>query len=71
MLNNYDIVIFNSYNNHAFILTMLLKLFGFKKAKIAIESDTQLIFPENIIKRLKRIYLSYIFKKICLWISSR
>ena len=64
VLNNYDIVIFNSYNNHAFILTMLLKIFGFKKAKIAIESDTQLILPENIIKRLlKRIYLSYIFKK--------
>ena len=64
VLNNYDIVIFNSYNNHAFILTMLLKLFGFKKVKIAIESDTQLIIPENITKRLlKRIYLSYVFKK--------
>ena len=64
VLNNHDIVIFNSYNNHIFILTILLKLLGFKKAKIAIESDTQLISPENIIKRLlKRIYLSYIFKK--------
>ena len=64
VLDKYDLVIFNSYNNYTFILSMLLKLFGFKKTKFAIESDTQLLIPQNKFKQIiKRIYLSYIFRK--------
>ena len=40
---------------------MILKLFGFKKAKIAIESDTQLIIPENITKRFLKRYLFVLY----------
>jgi len=64
VLDKYDLVIFNSYNNYVFILSMLLKLFGFKKTKFAIESDTQLLIPQNKFKQIiKKIYLSYIFRK--------
>ena len=63
VLNEHDLVIFNSYNNYIFILSIILKIFGFKKIKIAIESDTQLLIPNNIKRIIKKIYLSYIFKK--------
>lgn len=60
---NNDFIIINGYNNYPFILTFILNVFSFKKKYIAIESDTQLRIPKNILKRfIKKIYLNIIFR---------
>ena len=59
----YDFVIINGYNNYVFILTFLFNIFSTNKKYIAVESDTQLKIPNNIIKRIiKYIYLNVIFR---------
>lgn len=58
-----DFIIVNGYNNYCFIITFILNLFSSKKKYIAIDSDTQLSFPRNLLKRLaKSIYLTIIFR---------
>ena len=58
-----DFVIINGYNNYVFILTFLFNIFSINKKNIAVESDTQLKIPRNIIKRIiKYIYLNVIFR---------
>ena len=58
-----DFIIINGYNNYPFIITFLLNLFSFKNKFIAIESDTQLSLPKNMMKRLiKWLYLSIVFR---------
>ena len=53
----------NGYNNYPFILTFILNLLSSKKKYLAIDSDTQLSFPGNLLKRFfKWIYLSIIFR---------
>ena len=60
---NNDFIIINGYNNYPFVLNFMLNLFSVKKKYIAIESDSQLILPNNFFKRLiKWLYLSVIFK---------
>ena len=60
---NHDFIIVNGYNNYPFILTFLFNLFSFNKRYIAIESDTQLVIPNNFEKRfIKWLYLSFIFR---------
>jgi len=59
--NNF--IIINGYNNYVFILTFLFNFFSVKRKYIAIESDTQLKIPKNIIKSIiKYLYLSLVFK---------
>ena len=63
VLKEYDIIIINGYNNYVFIFTYLFNILFFKKKHIAIESDTQLQFPKNLVKRfIKYIYLNIIFR---------
>jgi len=58
-----DFVIINGYNNYVFILTFLFNIFSINKKNIAVESDTQLKIPNNIIKQIiKYIYLNVIFR---------
>ena len=60
---DYNLIIINGYTNYVFICTYLLNKITFNKRFIAIESDTQLIIPSNIIKRgIKYIYLYIIFR---------
>lgn len=60
---NNDFIIINGYNNYPFVLNFILNLFSIKKKYIAIESDSQLILPNNFFKRfIKWLYLSVIFK---------
>ena len=60
---NNDFIIVNGYNNYPFVLTFIFNLFLFKKKYIAIESDTQLMIPKNILKRsIKKMYLNIIFR---------
>ena len=60
---NYDIIIVNGYNNYCFFITFILNLFSVRKKYIAIDSDTQLRIPGNLLKRLiKWVYLSTIFR---------
>jgi len=60
---NNDFIIINGYNNYPFILTFIFNCFSAKKKYIATDSDTQLIIPNNPLKRfLKWLYLSIIFK---------
>ena len=57
-----DLIIINGYNNYPFIMTFILNIFSFNKKYIAIESDSQLLFSKNLLKRLvKWVYLSIIF----------
>ena len=59
---NNDVIIINGYNNYPFILIFILNIFSLKKKIIAIDSDTQLNFPNNpFIRLLKWLYLSLIF----------
>ena len=59
--NNF--IIINGYNNYPFVLTFLLNFFFSNKKFIAIDSDTQLSFPENFLKRfIKWVYLFVIFR---------
>ena len=63
VIRNYDIIIFNSYDNLSFIFVFLINIFTVKKKYIAIESDTQLLLSKNHLKRLlKYLYLSLIFQ---------
>jgi len=56
-------IIVNAYNTIPFVLTLLFNFFSVKKVYIAIESDTQLNIPKNILKRvLKKTILSFIFR---------
>jgi glycosyltransferase involved in cell wall biosynthesis len=56
-------IIVNGYNNYPFILTFILNIFSCNKRYVAIESDTQLQIPTNLLTRfIKWIYLSIIFK---------
>ncbi len=58
-----DFVIINGYNNYVFILTFLFNIFSINKKNIAVESDTQLNIPNNLIKRIiKHIYLNVVFR---------
>jgi len=58
-----DFVIINGYNNYPFVLTFIFNLVSFNKRYIATESDTQLIVPNNPLKRfVKWLYLSIIFR---------
>ncbi len=62
IFRKYDFIIINGYNNYPFLLSFIFNLFSFKKKYIAIESDTQLSVPANILKRFcKWVYLSIIF----------
>ncbi len=62
--DKYNILIFNSYNNVFFLFLFIINIFSKKKNFIAIESDTQLLIPDNYLKRiLKYLYLSFIFRK--------
>ena len=59
--NNF--IIINGYNNFPFILTFFFNIFSFNKKFIAIDSDTQLSVPNNLLRRLvKWLYLSVIFR---------
>jgi len=59
--NNF--IIINGYNNYPFVITFLLNFFFSNKIFIAIDSDTQLSFPKNLLKRfVKWLYLSVIFR---------
>ena len=66
LISNYknnDLIIINGYNNYTFIITFLYNFFSFNKRFIAIDSDTQLLFSDNLIKRFfKWLYLSIIFR---------
>jgi len=58
-----DFIIINGYNNYPFIITFLLNLFTSNKKYIATESDTQLVVPNNPVKRfIKWLYLSFVFR---------
>ena len=60
---NNNLIVVNGYNNYPFILTFIFNIFSFNKKHIAIESDTQLKIPKNILKRIiKNIYLNIIFR---------
>ena len=60
---NNDFIIINGYNNYPFILTFIFNLFSVKKRYIATDSDTQLVIPNNPLKRfVKWLYLSVIFQ---------
>jgi len=60
---NNDFIIINGYNNYPFILTFIFNFFSIKKRYIATDSDTQLVIPNNLLKRfVKWLYLSIIFK---------
>ena len=60
---NNDFIIINGYNNYPFILTLIFNFFSIKKRYIATDSDTQLIIPNNPLKRfVKWLYLSVIFQ---------
>jgi len=66
LLNVYkhnDLIIVNGYNNYPFLITFLCNFFFCNKKFIAIESDTQLLIPRNLFKRLvKWMYLSMVFR---------
>ena len=58
-----DLIIINGYINYPFILTFIFNVFCINKRYMAIESDTQLIIPNNyLIRFIKWIYLSIIFR---------
>jgi len=60
---NNDFIIINGYNNYPFILTFIFNLFSVNKRYIATESDTQLVIPNNVLKRfVKWFYLSVVFQ---------
>ena len=60
---NNDFIIINGYNNYPFILTFIFNFFSVKKRCIATDSDTQLVIPNNSLKRfVKWRYLSFIFQ---------
>ena len=60
---NNDFIIINGYNNYPFILTLIFNFFSIKKRYIATDSDTQLVIPNNPLKRfVKWLYLSVIFQ---------
>ena len=60
---NNDFIIINGYNNYPFILTFIFNFFSVKKRYIATDSDTQLVIPNNPLKRfVKWLYLSVIFQ---------
>ena len=60
---NNNFIIINGYNNYVFVLTFLFNFFSVKRKYLAIESDTQLKIPKNIIKSIiKYLYLSLVFK---------
>jgi glycosyltransferase involved in cell wall biosynthesis len=57
------LIIINGYNNFPFVFTFILNTISLEKKIIAIESDTPLRIPKNMIKRyLKARYLKFIFK---------
>ncbi len=61
--SSHNLIIINGYNNYIFIINFFLNLISLKKRYIGIESDTQLMIPKNIFKRIfKSIYLSIIFR---------
>ena len=63
VFKNNDLIIINGYNNYPFLITFLLNIFSLKRRFIAIDSDTQLTIPSNILKRvIKWLYLSIIFR---------
>ncbi len=61
--NKSDIIIFNGYNRLDFILLFFgIHIFKIKKKVIILESDTQLVVPKNLVKRLiKYLYLKIVF----------
>jgi glycosyltransferase involved in cell wall biosynthesis len=60
---NNDFIIINGYNNYPFILIFIFNFFSIKKRYIASDSDTQLVIPNNLLKRfVKWLYLSVIFQ---------
>ena len=60
---NNDFIIINGYNNYPFIFTFIFNFFSVKKRYIATDSDTQLVIPNNPLKRfVKWLYLSVIFQ---------
>lgn len=60
---NNKFIIINGYNNYPFVLNFVFNFFSFKKRYLAIESDTQLKVPNNILKRLfKSLYLNIVFR---------
>ncbi len=63
VLADNDLIIVNGYNNYVFIITFMMNIFSLRKKFIAIESDTQLLIPNNLLKRLlKWLYLSIVFR---------
>ena len=63
IFKNNDFIIINGYNNYPFILTFIFNFFSIKKRYIATDSDTQLVIPDNLLKRfVKWLYLSVIFQ---------
>jgi glycosyltransferase involved in cell wall biosynthesis len=59
----HDFIIVNGYNNYPFVLTFLFNIFAWNKRYIATDSDTQLVIPNNPLKRfIKWVYLSVIFQ---------
>lgn len=64
IVKNNHLIIMNGYNRIEFIILFLINLFFIKKRFIAIESDTQYKKETETFKfKIKRTYLSYIFKK--------
>tara|TARA_B100001287_G_scaffold261497_1_gene250567 strand:- start:461 stop:1522 length:1062 start_codon:yes stop_codon:yes gene_type:complete len=60
---NNKLIIINGYNNYPFLLSFIFNLFSLKKRYLAIESDTQLKVPNNVLKRLfKSLYLNTVFR---------
>ena len=61
ILKDNDIIIMNGYTNIVFIILFLLNIWY--KKPIGIDSDTQLVVPDNKIKRIaKSLYLNLIFR---------
>lgn len=62
VFRTHDFIIINGYNNDVFILNFVLNFFSSSKRFIAIESDTKLRIPSNLLKKmLKKIYLKIVF----------
>lgn len=58
----YDAIIFNGYDSASFLLLWFVHYFSKVKKPIAIESDTPLKIPANLVKRLvKKWYLNILF----------
>ena len=63
---SHDFIIINGYNNYPFLLTFILNLFSSNRKYIAIDSDSQLNIPKNLLKRfVKNLPLAHsIFSRL-------